>query len=70
MTGVVFFILGRVLYFWIVFIFWDYVNNNDQFTGKTAVPQNKLLDLVNLVLITTWHTFNSQFYQQNDGAAM
>ena len=24
------------------------------------------LDLVNLVLKTTWYTFNSQFYQQTD----
>ena len=28
------------------------------------------LDLVNLVLTTTWYTFNSQFYQQTDGVAM
>ena len=28
------------------------------------------LDLVHLVLITTWYTFNSQFYQQTDGVAM
>ena len=31
----------------------DYVNNDDQFTRKTAIPQDKFLDLVNLVLITT-----------------
>ena len=31
----------------------DYVNNNDQFTQKTAAIQEKLLDLVNLVLKTT-----------------
>ena len=40
----------------------DYVNNDDQFTRKTAVPQDNFLDLVHLVLTTTWHTFNSQFY--------
>ena len=28
---------------------------------------NKFLDLVHLVLTTTWYTFNSQFYQQTDG---
>ena len=39
----------------------DYVNN-DQFTRKTAIPQDNFLDLVHLVLTTTWHTFNSQFY--------
>ena len=37
----------------------DYVNNDDQFTRKTAIPQNKFLDLVHLVLTTTWYTFNS-----------
>ena len=48
----------------------DYVNNTDQFTRKTAIPQDKFLDLVHLVLKTTWYTFNSQFYQQTDGVAM
>ena len=35
-----------------------------------AIPQDKFLDLVHLVLTTTWYTFNSQFYQQTDGVAM
>ena len=48
----------------------DYVNNDDQFTRKTARPQDKFLDLVHLVLITGWYTSNSQFYQQTDGAAI
>ena len=48
----------------------DYFNNDDQFTRKTAIPQDKFLDLVHLVLTTTWYTFNSQFYQQTDGVAM
>ena len=47
-----------------------YVNNDDQFTGKTAIPQDKFLDLVHLGWATTWYTFNSQFYQQTDGVAM
>ena len=41
-----------------------------QFTWKTATPQEKFLDLVHLVLTTTWYTFNSQFYQQTDGVTM
>ena len=42
----------------------DYVNNDvDQFTRKRAKPQDKFLDLVHLILATTWYTFNSQFYQ-------
>ena len=48
----------------------DYVNNDDQFTRKTAVPQDKFVDLVNLVLTTTRYTFNAQFFQQTDGLAM
>ena len=36
-----------------------YVNNNDQFTRKMTIPQDKFLDLVNLILKTTWYTFNS-----------
>ena len=45
-----------------LYIIKDYVNNDDQFIRKTAIPQDKFLDLVHLVLKTTWHTFNSQFY--------
>ena len=48
----------------------DYVNNDDQFTRKTVIPQDKFLDQVRLVLTTTWYAFNSQFYQQTDGVAM
>ena len=48
----------------------DYVNNDDQFTRKTAIPQDKFLDVVHLVLATTWYTFNSQFYQQTNGVTM
>ena len=48
----------------------DYVNNDDQFTWKMAIPQEKFLDLVNLLLTTTWDNFNSRFYQQTDGIEM
>ena len=48
----------------------DYVNNDDQFTRKTVIPQDKFLDIVNSVLATTWYTLNSHFYQQIDGVAM
>ena len=48
----------------------DYVNNDDQFTWKTVIPQDKFRDLVHLVLATTSYTFNSQFCQQTDGVAM
>ena len=48
----------------------DYVNNDDQLTRRTAIRQDKFLDLVHLVLTTTWYTFISHFYQQTDGVAM
>ena len=40
----------------------DYVNNDDQFTRKTATPQDQFLDLVHLLLASTCYTFSSQFY--------
>ena len=45
----------------------DYVNNDNHFNHFN---QDEFLDLVHLVLTTTWYTFNSQFYQQTDGLAM
>ena len=48
----------------------DYVNNNDQFTRKSAIPQETFLHLLNLAFITTWYTFNSQFFQQIHGVPM
>ena len=48
----------------------DHVDNDDQFTRKTTIPQDEFHALVNLVLKTTWYTFNSQFYQQTDGVAL
>ena len=47
-----------------------YVNNDDQFTRKTTRPQDNFLDLAHLVLTTTWYNFNSQYYEETDGAAM
>ena len=40
----------------------DYVNNDDQFTRKAVIPQEKFIDLAHPVLTTTWYTFNSQIY--------
>ena len=42
----------------------------NQFTRKATIPQDKFLDLVNLVFRTIWCTFNSQVYQQTNGVAM
>ena len=35
------------------------INNDDQFSRKTAISQDKFLDLVNLVFITTLFIFSS-----------
>ena len=48
----------------------NYVDNSDQFTRKVAIPQDKFLDLVNLVLKTTWYIFNYNFYQKSHGVAI
>ena len=48
----------------------DYVNSNDQITRKTAIPQDKFLDLINLALTNTWYNFTSQFYQQTESVVM
>ena len=45
----------------------DYVHNDDQFTRKTAILQERFLELVNLVSAAIWYTFNSQFYGQTAG---
>ena len=47
----------------------DY-DDGHQFTRKTPIPEDKFLDLVDVVFITTWYTFNSQFYQRTDGVVM
>ena len=43
----------------VVNIIKNYINIDDQFTRKTAMPQDKFFYLVNLVLTITWYTFNS-----------
>ena len=48
----------------------DYFNNDDRFTRKTAIPRDKVDELVSLDLTTIWYTFNSQFYQQTDCVTM
>ena len=50
----------------------DYVHNDDQFTREAVIPQDKFLDLVSLVLTSTWSTFHylEQFYQQTNAVAI
>ena len=46
------------------------IKNNNQFFRKMSIPQGKFLDIVNLILITTLNTLDSEFYEQTDGNAM
>ena len=46
------------------------IKDYEQFSRKMAIPRDSFLDLVNLVLTTTWYTFNSQFYQKTKGVVM
>ena len=49
----------------------DSVKNDDQSTGKMALPQyNFFLDLANIISTTTWHTFIFQFCHKIVGVAM
>ena len=52
------------------FLIKDYVNNDDQFNRKMAVPHEKFFDLVKSVLTTTQYIVNFQFYQQTNGVPM
>ena len=36
--------------------------DDDEFTRETNIPQDKFVNLVNLVLTITWCIFNFQFY--------
>ena len=54
---------------------WRYSQENRTFPHvnllrNTALPQDKFLDLVNLVLTTIWYTSSSQFCQQTDDFVM
>ena len=46
------------------------IPDDDQFTRRTAKPQDNILSLVNMVLTTTWHTFICRFHQQADAIAI
>ena len=48
----------------------DYVKNDNQFTRKTAIPQEKFFDLICLDLTATCYSFNSHFYQETDGSVL
>ena len=48
----------------------DYVNNDDQFTRKTVIPQDKFLDLVHLILATLATLLILSFTKKTDGIGM
>ena len=48
----------------------DLLPHDDKLADRTPLSSNQILDLLNIVLQTTYFKFNDQFYQQTDGAAM
>ena len=48
----------------------DLLQHDDKLADRTPLPTNQILDLLNILLQTTYFKFNDQFYQQTDGAAM
>ena len=53
-----------------LFIIEDLLQHDDKLTDRTPLSPNQILDLLNILLRTTYFKFNNQFYQQTDGAAM
>ena len=48
----------------------DLLQNDDKLADRTPLSPNQILDLLNILLRTTYFKFNDQFYQQTDRAAM
>ena len=48
----------------------DLLQHDDKLADRTPLSPNQILDLLNILLRTTYFKFNDQFYQQTDGAAM
>ena len=48
----------------------DLLQRDDKLADQTPLSPNQILDLLNILLRTTYFKFNNQFYQQTDGAAM
>ena len=48
----------------------DLLQHDDKLADRTPLTPNQILDLLSILLRTTYFKFNDQFYQQTDGAAM
>ena len=48
----------------------DLLQHDDKLTDRTPLSSNQILDLLNVLLRTTYFKFNDQFCQQTDGAVM
>ena len=48
----------------------DLLQHDDKLADRTSLTPNQILDLLSILLRTTYFKFNDQFYQQTDGAAM
>ena len=48
----------------------DLLQHDDKLADRTSLTPNQILNLLSILLRTTYFKFNDQFYQQTDGAAM
>ena len=48
----------------------DLLQHDNKLTDRAPLTPNQILDLLSIILGTTYFKFNDQFYQQTDGAAM
>ena len=53
-----------------LFIIRDLVEHDEKLADRTLLSQGQILDLLDILLCTTYFKFNVDFYQQTDGAAM
>ena len=48
----------------------DLLQHDNKLADRTLLTPNQILDLLSILLRTTYFKSNEQFYQQTDGAAM
>ena len=48
----------------------DLLENDDKLADRTILSPKQILDVLDILLRTTYFKFNGDFYQQTDGAAM
>ena len=48
----------------------DLLEHDEKLADRTLLSPRQILDLLDILLRTTYFKFNGDFYQQTDGAAM